>query len=267
MRSFFPGLALAAIFAGGDVGRAQFGGGSSDTPAPAPDPEAAKKAMKQIGPDEYDLNGIRFNAATREIRVPTEVNAQKLPIEYLLVHETGKTHESILRTKVNASDLQVAILLCHYEPGTDGLAHPDAPKDLTPIKPLPLKTPGANRMKIDIEWKDGKETKRVPLVEWMHDINTRKPPPDLDAWIFSGSYVDKDGFAAQAQGTFIANYLDRNAMINSPAKGNWDDQIWISNAAVIPAEGTPVTVIISPAPAAKAGRSATAPANESKTKP
>jgi hypothetical protein len=36
-------------------------------------------------------------------------------------------------------------------------------------------------------------------------------------------------------------------MINSPAKRNWDDSAWISNPAAIPAEGTEVTVIISPA--------------------
>lgn len=220
---------------------------SSPAPAPAPDPAAASQAVKQTGPDEFEVGGIRFNAATREIRVPSVVNYKQLPIEYMLVHETGKTHESVLRTTINPSDLQVAILLCHFEAGTEGLAHPDAPKDLTPIKPLTLKTPGANRMKIEVEWKAGSEIKRAPLSAWMLDVNTRKPPPDLATWIFSGSYVDKDGFAAQVQGSMIAVYLDRNAMINSPAKGNWDDALWISNPAAIPDEGTPVTVIISPA--------------------
>ncbi len=102
-------------------------------------------------------------------------------------------------------------------------------------------------MRIEVEWKAGGETKRAPLSDWMLDISKRKPPPDLDTWIFSGSYVDKDGFAAQVQGSMIAVYLDRNAMINSPAKGNWDDALWISNPAAIPDEGTPVTVILSPA--------------------
>ncbi len=221
--------------------------GQSAAPIPSPDPAAAKQAVKEIGPNEFEVGGIRFNASTREIRVPTVVNFKQLPIEYMLVHETGKTHESVLRTTINPADLQVAILLCHYEPGTEGLAHPDAPKDLTPIKPLDLKTAGANRMAITLEWKSGGETKHAPLSDWMLDINTRKPPADLGTWIFSGSYVDKDGFAAQVQGSIIASYLDRNAMINSPAKGNWDDTIWISNPANIPDEGTPVTVIISPA--------------------
>ena len=223
----------------------------SQTGTAAADPAAAKQAVKQVSPNEFEIGGIHFNSLTREIRVPTVVNFKQLPIEYMLVHETGKTHESVLKTTISPADLQVAILLCHYEPGTEGLAHPDAPKDLTPIKPLALKTPGANRMTITVEWKAGTEIKHAPLSDWMLDINTRKPPPDLDTWIFSGSYVDQDGFAAQAQGSIIATYLDRNAMINSPARGNWDDTVWISNPASIPDEGTPVTVIISPAATAK----------------
>lgn len=223
----------------------------SQSPAPAPAPEAKTSAVKQTGPDEFEVGGIKLNGKTREIRVPAVVNFKQIPIEYMLVHESGKTHESVLKTTVSPADLQVAILLCHYEPGTEGLAHPAAPADFTPIKPLALKTPGANRMKIEVEWKSGNETKRAPLSDWMLDINTRKPPPDLDTWIFSGSFVDHDGFAAKAQGSIICNYLDRAAMINSPAKGNWDDQIWISNPAAIPNEGTPVTLIISPAPPAK----------------
>lgn len=207
----------------------------------------AKSAVTEVAPGELAVGGIRFSSKTREIRVPTVVNIKQAPIEYMLVHETGKTHESVLRTAVSPSDLQVALLLLNYEPGTAGLAHPDAPKDLKPLPPLPLKTPGANRLRITVEWKEGGEVKRAPLSDWMLDVTTRKPPPDLAAWVFSGSYVGKEGFAAQVDGSFISCYLDRNAMINSPAKGNWDDVNWISNPATIPEEGTEVTLIIAPA--------------------
>ena len=217
----------------------------AQTPPPAP--PASQPTVKTMGPNEFEVGGIRFNGQTREIRLPAVVNIKEAPIEYLLVHETGKVHESVLRTGVKASDLQVALLLCHYEAGTEGLAHPEAPEELTPIKPLALKNPGANRLKISLEWKVDGTQKTAPLSNWMRDINTYKPAPDLETWIFSGSYVDEDGFAADRDGSFVSAYLDRNAMINSPAKRNWDDSAWISNPAAIPAEGTEVTVIISPA--------------------
>lgn len=238
--SALAGLVLLSI-----VGQAQT---PPAAPPPLPDPASARQRLKQLGPDEYEIGGIRFNSRSREIRIPTVVNLKQAPIEYMLVHETGKTHESVLRTAVNATDLQVALLLCHFEPGTEGLAHPDAPKDLQPIKPVPLKTPGTNRLVATVEWKEAGQVHRAPLSEWFQNSDTRKPPPDLDAWIFSGSYVDERGFVAQADGSFIAVYLDRNAMINSPAKGNWDDQIWISLPKNIPEEGTEVTLILAPAP-------------------
>ncbi len=219
--------------------------------APAPDLMAAKERIKEIAPGKFELGGITFDSKTREVRVPCEVNLKQAPIEYMLVHETGKTHESVLKTPCSPIDLQVVMLLCGYEPGTEGIAHKAAPPEFTPIKPLPMKTPGANRVMMTVEWKAGEEVKRAPLATWFQDINTYKPAPDLDAWIFSGSFIDERGFVAQAEGAFVATYVVRDAMFNSPAKGNWDDQAWISLPANIPDEGTPVTLIIAPASAKK----------------
>lgn len=222
--------------------------GQEKPASPAPDPAAAKAKIFKISEDEFDIGGIQFNSKTREIRIRTVVNLKEAPIEYMLVHETGKTHEAVLKTKANPYDLQVALLLCNYQPATEGLAHPEAPKDLVPLKPAAPKTPGANRIAATLEWKAGGELKKAPLSGWFQDINTRKPPPDIDAWIFNGSDVTADGFMAQAEGSFISVYLDKNAILNSPAKGNWDDQLWICRPDVIPAEGTEVTLILSPAP-------------------
>jgi hypothetical protein len=41
--------------------------------------------------------------------------------------------------------------------------------------------------------------------------------------------------------------VNPQAVINSPAKGNQRDDLWISMPANIPAEGTKVTLIITPA--------------------
>ncbi len=216
--------------------------------ASAPDPAAAKEKIFKISEHEFDIGGIQFNSKTREIRIRTVVNLKEAPIEYMLVHESGKTHEAVLKTKANPYDLQVALLLCNYQPATEGLAHPDAPKDMVPLKPSAPKAPGANRLLATVAWKEGGEVKKAPLSDWYQDVNTRKPPPDIAAWIFNGSHVAEEGFMAQVEGSFISVYLDRNAILNAPAKGNWDDQLWISRPDAIPAEGTEVTLILSPAP-------------------
>lgn len=222
-----------------------------------PKPDAAKqlseaqKKLKKLSATEYDLDGIHINAATREVRVPTIVNIKKAPVEYMLVHETGKTHESILSTKISPTSVQVALLLANYEPATEGMLTTVPQEERPKIwKEEPPKTPRGNRLRLTVEWKAGTETKRAPFSNWVQNVETRKPPPDLDTWIFNGSFVDERGFAAQAEGSIVGIWLDRTSIVNSPAKGNWRDELWISKPDSIPDEGTPVTLIFSPEKAA-----------------
>ncbi|MFN0074871.1 MAG: YdjY domain-containing protein [Prosthecobacter sp.] len=216
--------------------------------------EDAKKLLKQISPGVFDLNGIQITAATRELRVPCSILHQKLPIEYALCHEAGeKVHETILQTAVRPIHIQLALLLANYQPATLGILeklplHEERPykdKDTEP------KTPGANRLAIHVEWQDGDQTKRVPLSHFIQDIDKRKTPDDLGTWIFNGSQIDETGFVAELTGNIISTYVDRSAIINSPAKGNYRDDLWISMPANIPAEETKVSLIITPAPIPK----------------
>lgn len=208
----------------------------------------AQQRLKKLSATEYDLDGIRINAATREIRIPTKVELKQAPLEYMLVTETGKTHESVLTTSVSPTAIQVALLLANYQAATEGILakvpeeqRPKSWKDEAPAKP------GANRLKLTCEWKVGEKTETAPLSTWFQNIETRKPPADLDSWVFNGSTMDERGFVAQQDGSIIALWIDRDALINSSAEGNWRDDLWISLPANIPTEGTPVTLIISPA--------------------
>ncbi|MFO1482285.1 MAG: YdjY domain-containing protein [Verrucomicrobiaceae bacterium] len=212
--------------------------------------EDAKKLLKQTAPGIYDLNGIQINAATREIRIPCSVLHQKLPIEYALCNDTGeKLHETILQTSVRPIQVQLALLLANYQPGTKGLLDKLDPTDERPYKQPDTepKTPGANRLAINVEWKDGDKVRNVPLCAFIQNSDTRKTPPDLDTWIFNGSIIDQDGFNAEMTGSIIATYIDRQAIIISGAKGNHRDDLWISMPDNIPPEETQVTLIIRPA--------------------
>lgn len=207
----------------------------------------AQQKLKKLSATEYELDGVRINAATREVRVPAKVELKQAPIEYMLVHETGKTHESVLTTAVSPTSIQVALLLANYQAATEGMLVkvPEAERPKTWKEEPPAK-PKGNRVKITVEWKAGDEVKTAPLATWFQNIDTRKPPADVDSWIFNGSYMDERGFIGQAEGSIVAVWLDRGALINSPAEGAWRDELWISLPANIPDEGTPVTVIFTP---------------------
>lgn len=217
----------------------------------------AQKRLKKTGPGTYELDGIRINAVTREVSLPARVELRQAPIEYLLVHDSGKTHETVLTTAVTPTAVQVALLLAHYEAATEGLLAkvPEAERPKIWMEEPPA-SPGANRVKMEVEWQEKGEAKRAPLADWVQNADTRKVPPDLDHWIFNGSYIDERGFIAQHEGSIVAVWLDRGAIFNSPAEGNWDDQRWISMPKNIPPEGTEVTVVIRPAtPEKPAGES------------
>ena len=223
-------------------------------PPPVPAVDAAKQLsdaqqrLKKLSATEYDLDGIRINAATREVRIPTMVRLKKAPIEYMLTTDTGKTHETVFTTTLPPTAVQVALLLANYQPATEGLlTHVPEPERPKIWKEEPPKDKGGNRIKITVEWKVGTETKTSPLSQMIQDSDLRKPPADLDTWIFNGSYIDERGFVAQQEGSIIGAWLDRAAIINSPAKGNWRDDLWISMPSNIPEEGTPATLIITPA--------------------
>ena len=209
---------------------------------------AAQGRLQKTSPTAYSLGTIQIDAAKREIRFPCTLLHQQIPIEYILVHETGKDHETILTTAVTPLDLQVALLLANYTPGSTGL-FAKLPKDEPlPFKEQEPKTPGAHRVQLSAEWEiDGKKHSS-PLSQWFQNSDLRVPPADLDTWIFNGSKIDNRGFVAESEGSFIAVYADQNALFNSPAAGNHRDDIWISLPKNIPPEGTAVTLVITPAP-------------------
>ncbi|MFZ4767890.1 MAG: YdjY domain-containing protein [Roseimicrobium sp.] len=212
--------------------------------------EAAKSRIKKTGETDYTLGSIQFSSATREVRVPALVNMSKGILEYALVHEHGKTHESLLRTPVSPTELNVALLLCHYEPHLlDAAKYVKDPEPETKARMAqPMEHEGANRVRLTVTWKDktGQEH-QAPLSDW---IENRKVGNlwNPGHWTYTGSFISSTGFAAESDGSLIAIYFDLIALLNCPDAGNSDDERWFVNTTSIPAQDTPVTLVFSPIP-------------------
>jgi hypothetical protein len=215
--------------------------------------DEAKSRIKRTGDNQYELSGITFNSATHEIRVPAEVNMTEGNIEYALVHENGKTHESLLRTKIPGFDLNVIMLLCNYEPHLGELvSRMSRPEDeLKQQAAKPMAKPGADRLKISIEWKDDKGPHTALLKEWIRNEKENRNMK-ADHWAYNGSELREGSYEADREGSYIAVYLDFLAIINSIELGNGDDKIWTIQTDKVPPIGTAVSLVIAPAdPAAK----------------
>jgi hypothetical protein len=214
--------------------------------------EAARTRIKKVSATDYTLGPIKFSSATREVRVPAAVNMTEGILEYALVHENGKTHESLLKTAVSPTEFNVALLLCHYEPHIKDAAR-FAEEDLLPETRAkmaqPMQNEGANRVLLTLEWKDKDgAAKTAPLSAWVRDRKEQKPM-STDHWSYTGSFVSQSGFAAEDDGSHIAIYFDLVALLNLPDPGNRSDDRWHVETAAVPPVDTPVTLVISHLPA------------------
>jgi hypothetical protein len=216
--------------------------------------EAAKTRIKKVGPTEFTLGGIQFSSATHEIRVPAAVNMTEGILEYALVHENGKTHESLLKTKISPTELNVALLLCNYEPHIKEAAQfLEDPRPETKARMAqPMEHEGANRVHLEVEWKDSAgAVQKAPLSSWIEDL-TAKAPLQTDHWTYTGSFVTQSGYAAEDDGSHIAIYFDLVALMNLPNPRNRSDDVWHVEHSAVPPLDTPVTLIISPVQSAPA---------------
>ena len=68
---------------------------------PAPPMVTSTNAlMKEIAPGLFQIGDVRLDQRQRTVTFPAAMNMDEGLIEYLIVHSSGKTHESLLQTAV-----------------------------------------------------------------------------------------------------------------------------------------------------------------------
>lgn len=216
-------------------------------PLPEQKVEEAKPNVEQLDDHTFRIGRITFDKKTREIRLPTRVNMTDGLLEFLLVRENGKLHESLLMTDASAIDLNLAFKLLRYLPSREWYAIPNDSGGLTSGFPeVSDEVKRAARIDIGVEWKDGDETRRASANEWIqHAVKggaMRSGP-----WVYGGSEVFNGKFAPESTGDLIAIFITNSALINYPGEDNRDDTVWLPYPKRVPAEGTEVTLVISPA--------------------
>jgi hypothetical protein len=215
---------------------------------PAPDQavEPVKPSVRKIDASRYQIGEVVFDQKTREIRFPARINMVEGLLEFLIVHEKGKVHESLLATTVSPTHLNLAFTLLRYSPSKELYLLPDENgKVPTEFPDVPADVKAAARVRIDVEWSDGGETRRIPANEWIqHAVKTTAMP--AGPWVYGGSDFFEGVFSAEASGDVVAIYLSMAALINYPGNDNDSDEVWVPFPKRVPPEGTKVTVIIAP---------------------
>ena len=195
--------------------------------------EAPVLTPEMIAPGRYRMGTILIDKADKSVSFPAEINMSKGLLEYLLVRNGGKTHESLLRTEIDPYSLQIAMLLVGME-GTDGpllfQGDPNIPRGESIEVMLRLEANAANPIHPEA-W----------LTQVVGDAKRVVPPLD---WVYTGSVVRNGRFAAQYAGSIVALYHDPVAMVDNASAGGESNRIWFVNEDSTPPVGTPVKVII-----------------------
>jgi membrane protein implicated in regulation of membrane protease activity len=205
----------------------------SGTPAQAQTDEGSGSTL--------EFRGIQIDKAKKTVTFPAEINLTDGLMEYVIVTDMGKTHESLLSTKIAPYDLQVAMLLLGIKPAGKADSEPPAQLNKQYLQSAPeLK---GERVNLFAAWKDAQGRHRVRVEEMMWNLKENAVMTD-GPWTYNGSEMFGGKFLAQVDGSIAALVRDSAALINNPRPGNDDDQIWQVYTKATPKVGTAVDVII-----------------------
>lgn len=195
-----------------------------------PPPSSTNSLVRELGLGEYQIGEVRLHKPSLSIRLPAAVNLREGNIEYILVTATGKTHESLLRTSVEPLHIQLAFLLLGAK-GSGASALPEDPAATLPGPPVT----------ISVAWTNDTTTNVLAPESFVLDRKAGTSPK-TSPWVYTGSRLREDGFAAQLDGSIISLITDADALINNPRPGREDDDNWLVRTNGLPPLGTPVIV-------------------------
>ena len=122
------------------------------------------------------FGSIVIDKEKKSVTFPGALNLTKGALEYLLVTEMGKTHESLLSTKVRPYDLQVAMLLLGVKPDEAARAEPPAQINRQYLQHAPeLRGP---KVDLYLSWHDQNGDHRLRAEDLIMNTEARAPMTD-----------------------------------------------------------------------------------------
>lgn len=176
--------------------------------------EAQPEAVESLGQDRYRIGLVEVDAAKRTLTIPAFLNMNEEVVEYLLVTEKGKTHESVLSTKADPTRIHLGALLLG-------------------INKLPTASLDGY-----VEWQGNGVLEREPLhaiLEVGPGGESKREPFPKGAWTYTGSREKADkSFAAATSGSIISLIDDPDALINSTADTRANDDVHFPASGHLP---------------------------------
>jgi acylphosphatase len=206
---------------------------------------AGEAAALQVDEKEHRVT-LAGKAAKQNI-----YDVLKGAIEYVAVMPGGKEYESLFVCPVEPQALYNALTRVGLRAGEPASY---AGGDFTP--------PKGGKLRIFVEWNDGKEKQHKPVEYFVHDYGVAEPraakPMEQLDWMFTGSVKvnDPDSGKSVLQANITKSLIslhqkDGTVLIQNPVKDANAENRYHTNMALFLKEGTPVTLIFEPLIAVK----------------
>ena len=205
---------------------------------------SAIPTLREVAPGILEYNGVRLDKKDHRVSFPATVNQRVGLIEYLLVNEKGKTHESLFETKVLPHDIHLALLLIGLKEDAK-----ENPNETPPPQAIDAgylhsapKLKGAP-VSISVVWTEQGKKKEIAAEDWVFNLQTNHPM-SRGPWIYNGSFVENGVFLADQELSIVAVITDPTALVNNPRKGYDNEDIWQAREEVVPPLDTAVEINI-----------------------
>lgn len=193
--------------------------------------------VTDLGSNQFRIGQVLLNSAQRFLTFPATLTQTNVILEYVAVHEQGKTHESLLSTTVSPRDVHIACLLLGFKPYSN----------LGSTNQL-LEAPPPGRMSISLVWTQDNQRIQKPLHQLIglveRDSLTLTGSVTKASWIYSGSQVRDGILAAEEEGSIISLIRDPLALIQNPGIDRDDDDIHFPVIGALPSKTVPLQVRI-----------------------
>ncbi len=189
--------------------------------------------VESLDNNVFNIGAVVFNKKERTLTVTATTRLRDQLVEYALVHESGKVHESLFTTISAPAQINLAFLLL-------GLGKQDFP--VLPGHPVPIVP--TNSVGISVTW----ETNGIITTRSLGELITlgdhKESPATISsqAWQYNGSFFDGSGFAAQRDGSIVSLIRDASALINNIGSDLDNDQVHHPKTKLLPPENWPVVV-------------------------
>lgn len=190
--------------------------------------------IKKISDGVFEFGGVKIEKSKKAVSIPAISNQINGLVEYGLVHEDGKIHESLFRTKISPQVFHTSLLLLKFEPVNSFFDNlwSENPKEIDYSD---------HCFDIVVFWELNGTNYRSSIEEL--SINqTRKSSVTQKSFIFTGSRMVEGTFIAESTGSILAIYADDNAILNNSHYDSTNDDVWIANKKKMPPLEFPVSI-------------------------